>query len=359
METQKKKHAIKVIAFDADDTLWSNEPFFQEVERKYTDLLSEYDNAEEISAELFQTEMDNLECLGYGAKAFTISMVETALRVSERKISADKIQQIILLGKSLLQMPIELLPGVEETLKALKEQGRYRLVVATKGDLLDQERKLHRSGLTSYFDHIEIMSDKTEKEYTRLLQTLQVAPEEFLMIGNSLKSDIQPVLAIGGYGVHIPFEVMWQHEVVGTFAHPRLKQMKSPAELLEWLSEITPLITQSNEAGKKSLLIWHECEYLKLESDEILWIEASRSNSVLHLTNNREMVVPSVLGIVEKDLSNLGFIRTHRSYIVNLKYTNSLIGNSIEIGGKLLPIGTQYRETVCDHFIFLGTRKKF
>ena len=100
-------------------------------------------------------------------------------------------------------MPIELLSGVEETLKALKEQGRYRLVVATKGDLLDQERKLHRSGLTSYFDHIEIMSDKTEKEYTRLLQILQVAPEEFMMIGNSLKSDIQPVLAIGGYGVHI------------------------------------------------------------------------------------------------------------------------------------------------------------
>lgn len=179
--------------------------------------------------------MGNLECLGYGAKAFTISMVETALRVSGQKISAEKIQQIILLGKSLLQMPIELLPGVEETLKALKEQGDYRLVVATKGDLLDQERKLQRSGLMPYFDHIEIMSDKTEKEYTRLLQVLQVAPEEFLMIGNSLKSDIKPVLAIGGYGVHIPFEVMWQHEVVDTFSHPRLKQMKNPMELLGWL----------------------------------------------------------------------------------------------------------------------------
>ena len=171
------KHAIKVIAFDADDTLWSNEPFFQEVERKYTDLLSEYGSTEEISAELFKTEMGNLECLGYGAKAFTISMVETALRVSGQKISAEKIQQIILLGKSLLQMPIKLLPSVEETLKALKEQGDYRLVVATKGDLLDQERKLQRSGLMPYFDHIEIMSDKTEKEYTRLLQVLQVAPE--------------------------------------------------------------------------------------------------------------------------------------------------------------------------------------
>ncbi len=179
--------------------------------------------------------MSNLECLGYGAKAFTISMVETALRISAQKVTAEKIQEIILLGKSLLEMPIELLPGVEDTLKALKAQGGYRLVVATKGDLLDQERKLKRSGLTPYFDHIEIMSDKTEKEYNRLLQVLQVAPEEFLMIGNSLKSDIQPVLAIGGYGVHIPFEVMWQHEVVETFTHPRLKQMKSPAELLDWL----------------------------------------------------------------------------------------------------------------------------
>ena len=229
------RHDIKVIAFDADDTLWSNEPFFQEVERKYTELLSDYGSAKEISAELFKTEMSNLECLGYGVKAFTISMIETALRVSNQTITAEKIQQIVLLGKSLLEMPIELLPGVEDTLKALKEQGCYRLVVATKGDLLDQERKLKRSGLTPYFDHIEIMSDKTEKEYNRLLQVLQVAPEEFLMIGNSLKSDIQPVLAIGGYGVHIPFEVMWQHEVVETFTHPRLQQMKSPAELLDWL----------------------------------------------------------------------------------------------------------------------------
>lgn len=229
------RHNIKVIAFDADDTLWSNEPFFQEVERKYTELLSDYGSAKEISAELFKTEMSNLECLGYGAKAFTISMVETALRISAQKVTAEKIQEIILLGKSLLEMPIELLPGVEDTLKALKAQGGYRLVVATKGDLLDQERKLKRSGLTPYFDHIEIMSDKTEKEYNRLLQVLQVVPEEFLMIGNSLKSDIQPVLAIGGYGVHIPFEVMWQHEVVETFTHPRLKQMKSLAELLDWL----------------------------------------------------------------------------------------------------------------------------
>lgn len=227
--------SIKVIAFDADDTLWSNEPFFQEIEKQYTDVLKPYGTSEEISAALFQTEMKNLRLLGYGAKAFTISMVETALQVSQQKIAAEDIRHIIELGKSLLEMPIELLPGVKETLKALKEKGNYKLVVATKGDLLDQENKLERSGLAPYFDHIEVMSDKTEKEYRRLLNILQIEPSEFLMIGNSLKSDIQPVLSLGGYGVHVPFEVMWQHEVVDTFTHDHLKQIKGVDELLSLL----------------------------------------------------------------------------------------------------------------------------
>ena len=209
------KELIKVIAFDADDTLWSNEPFFQEIEKQYTDLLKPYGTSEDISAALFQTEMNNLKYLGYG-----------------QKISGTDIQHIIELGKSLLKMPIELLPGVKETLKVLKEKGKYKLVVATKGDLLDQENKLERSGLASYFDHIEVMSDKTEKEYQRMLNILQIAPSEFVMIGNSLKSDIQPVLSLGGYGIHIPFEVMWKHEVVDTFTHDHLKQVKRFDELL-------------------------------------------------------------------------------------------------------------------------------
>ena len=162
------KELIKVIAFDADDTLWSNEPFFQEIEKQYTDLLKPYGTSEDISAALFQTEMNNLKYLGYGAKAFTISMVETALHVSGQKISGTDIQHIIELGKSLLKMPIELLPGVKETLKVLKEKGKYKLVVATKGDLLDQENKLERSGLASYFDHIEVMSDKRERISTNV-----------------------------------------------------------------------------------------------------------------------------------------------------------------------------------------------
>lgn len=226
---------IKVIAFDADDTLWNNEPFFQEIERYYTELLSKYGDAEKISAELFRTEMDNLERYGYGVKGFTLSMMETALRVSKREVPADTLDMILLWGKLLLDMPIELLPDVKETLKALKERDRYRLVVATKGDLLDQQRKLKRSGLADYFDHVEIMSDKTEKEYIKLMKTLQVSPEEFLMVGNSLKSDIQPVLAIGGYAVHVPFEVMWQHEVAESFEHPRLRQIKSLKLLTEML----------------------------------------------------------------------------------------------------------------------------
>lgn len=229
------KENIKVIAFDADDTLWSNEPFFQEVERQYRNLLKPYGSADDISAALFQTEMNNLTYLGYGAKAFTISMVETALQVSERSVSAEVIGQIIDLGKSLLKMPIELLPEVKETLRELKEKGDYKLVVATKGDLLDQENKLERSGLAPFFDHIEVMSDKTEKEYRRLLNILQITSSEFLMVGNSLKSDIQPVLSLGGYGVHIPFEVMWKHEVVDNFTHERLKQISSFRELITLL----------------------------------------------------------------------------------------------------------------------------
>lgn len=227
-----KEQPIKVIAFDADDTLWSNEPFFQEIEKQYTNLLQPYGTSEDISAALFQTEMNNLKHLGYGAKAFTISMVETALLISGQKISGTDIQHIIDLGKSLLKMPIELLPGVQETLKTLKERGQYKLVVATKGDLLDQENKLERSGLSPYFDHIEVMSDKTEKEYLRMLNILQISPSELAMVGNSLKSDIQPVLSLGGYGVHIPFEVMWKHEVIDTFTHAHLKQVKRFEELL-------------------------------------------------------------------------------------------------------------------------------
>lgn len=203
---------VKVIGFDADDTLWVNEPFFQEVEKLFCRILQPYSAPESTSAELFKTEMQNLEIYGYGAKGFILAMIETAIRITENKIKPEELNQIIENGKTLLTMPIQLLEGVETTLQKLQE--KYKLILATKGDLLDQERKLSKSGLAGYFHHIEIMSDKQENNYLKLLKHLDIEPHEFLMVGNSIKSDILPVVNISAKAVHIPFEVMWQHETM-------------------------------------------------------------------------------------------------------------------------------------------------
>jgi putative hydrolase of the HAD superfamily len=201
---------LKVIGFDADDTLWVNEPFYQEIEKEFCQMMKIYMNEEETSKELFKTEMKNLEIYGYGAKGFILSMVETALRATNGKITSEELTRIIKLGKTLLTMPIQLLDEVENVLQSLQQQ--YKLVLVTKGDLLDQERKLQKSGLFGYFHHIEIMSDKQENNYKKLLSHLDIQPEEFLMVGNSVKSDILPVINIGAKAIHIPYEVMWQHE---------------------------------------------------------------------------------------------------------------------------------------------------
>ena len=201
---------IKVIGFDADDTLWVNEPFYQDVEKEFCQIMKPYLTEKETSEELFKTEMQNLEIYGYGAKGFLLAMIETALRATKGKITSEEINRIFEIGKSLLAMPIQLLDGVENVLQKL--QGQYKLILVTKGDLLDQERKLLKSGLIDYFHHIEIMSDKHENNYKKLLAHLDIQPEEFLMVGNSIKSDILPVINIGAKAVHIPFEVTWQHE---------------------------------------------------------------------------------------------------------------------------------------------------
>jgi putative hydrolase of the HAD superfamily len=232
--------SLKVIAFDADDTLWVNEPYFQEAEREFCTVLEDYLPHHTVSKELFRTEMQNLPLYGYGIKAFMLSMIETALRVSDKTISLDVIERAIQCGKQLLEKPIELLEGVETVLQSL--QGHYRLVVATKGDLLDQERKLKKSGLEPYFHHIEVMSDKQELDYQKLIRHLDIAPDEFLMVGNSLKSDILPVLALGGYGVHVPFHTTWAHEVVShEVDHPRFLQVARLSELPSQLSAINGL----------------------------------------------------------------------------------------------------------------------
>jgi len=225
---------IKVIAFDADDTLFVNEPYFQETEEKFCALMQDYLSHQGLSQELFRVEIQNLSLYGYGIKGYILSMIEAAMKISNKTISVDVIEKIIEYGKELLQRPIELLDGVEETLQAL--HGKYKLVVATKGDLLDQRRKLHNSGLGHYFHHIEVMSDKQEKDYHDLLNRLEIQPEEFFMIGNSLKSDVLPVLGIGGHAVHIPFHTTWAHEKIDhKVEHKNFKAVDKITEVLPLL----------------------------------------------------------------------------------------------------------------------------
>ena len=225
---------IKVIAFDADDTLFVNEPYFQETEEKFCGLMNDYLSKQGISQELFKVEIDNLPLYGYGIKGYILSMIEAAMKISNKTINIQVVDKILEYGKELLQRPIELLDGVEETLQAL--HGKYKLVVATKGDLLDQRRKLHNSGLGHYFHHIEVMSDKQEKDYHDLLGRLEIQPEEFFMIGNSLKSDVLPVLGIGGHAVHIPFHTTWAHERIDhEVKHDNFKTVGKITEILPFL----------------------------------------------------------------------------------------------------------------------------
>lgn len=226
--------ALKVVAFDADDTLWVNEPFFQEVEKEYVSLLEDYGSADDISQALFATEMKNLNIYGYGAKGFTLSMMETALEVSGNRLAQVVIARILELGKSLLNMPIELIDGIEDTLSYLKQ--KYFLVVATKGDITDQQNKLERSGLVCYFHHIEIMGEKNEDGYARLFSRLNVKPEQFLMVGNSVKSDILPVLNLKAQAIHVPFHTTWEHERMSISGeNSRYRSINSVTELMSIL----------------------------------------------------------------------------------------------------------------------------
>lgn len=223
---------LKIVAFDADDTLWENETLFREAERKVASLLEDYGDYDYVSAELYKTESGNMEKYGFGAKAYMLSMIETAVRISSGKVTGNQIQGIISTGKEILDNPATPYPGVVETLSRLKESGRYTLAVLTKGDLLDQEKKLKRSGLGKYFDIVEIVSDKSDDAYARLLSERNALPEEFMMVGNSFKSDIDPVLRMGGYGIHIPAKVLWKLEHTEEYSHPRLFNVESISDIL-------------------------------------------------------------------------------------------------------------------------------
>lgn len=201
-----------VIAFDADDTLWHNEGYFRETEKAFRALLASYHDESWIQDRLFETETRNLAHYGYGVKSFVLSMIETAIQLTEGRITAFEIEKILAMGREMLDHPVSLLPHVKECLEALS--GKAPLWVITKGDLLDQESKLARSGLGDGFELMEVMSEKTPEGYRRLLELHGVPPASFLMVGNSVKSDILPVLALGGRAVHIPYEETWEHEKV-------------------------------------------------------------------------------------------------------------------------------------------------
>lgn len=227
-------NTIKVIAFDADDTLWVNETFFRDAEIAFAKHLLDYGDEEDIVRMLLDTEIRNLDTYGYGIKGFTLSMLETAHRLMGDKMNAETTAFILDKGKQMLAEPVEVLPHIEEVLEELSK--KYKLVVATKGDLLDQERKLIKSGLIDYFHHVEIVSDKKETQYKKLVKHLDIEPQEFLMIGNSLKSDVIPVLAMGGYAFHIPFHTTWTHEQVDEeINHSKFKVLTSAKELLDIL----------------------------------------------------------------------------------------------------------------------------
>lgn len=225
---------IKVIAFDADDTLWVNENYFREAEDKFSDLLIDYLPKHTLERELQQVEINNLDVYGYGVKSFMLSMIETAVKVTEGTIGIDVVNKILELGREMINQPVILLDGVEDVLEALK--GRYRLVMATKGDLLHQQQKLINSGLEDYFHHIEIVSEKREEDYRKLVAHLDILPEQFLMIGNSLRSDILPVLNIGAHAYHVPYSITWAHEHIDKhIEHDNFRELDSIRDVLQFL----------------------------------------------------------------------------------------------------------------------------
>ncbi len=227
---------LRPLAFDADDTLWHNESHYAETQEAFRALLRPYHDDAWIDARLHDTELRNLGHYGYGIKGFTLSMIETALELTEDRLDGAGIRQVVELGKAMLAKPVEPLPGVAEVLQELSNS--YDLILITTGDLFDQETKLARSGLGTHFSKVEIVSEKDEGAYAAILERHGIRPAGFIMVGNSVKSDILPVLALGARAIHIPYHLTWAHEVVaapGDAPFPVLESIRDlPALLASW-----------------------------------------------------------------------------------------------------------------------------
>lgn len=228
---------IKVVAVDADDTLWDNQSYYDRAGDVFASELHEYGQPDWLQDRLFETEIANMPLLGFGAKSVCISMMETAMEVSGGKVSTARLEHILKTAKSLLEIPATPLPGVPGALERLRSSGRYRLVLFTKGDLLDQQNKIMRSGLSRFFDSTVIVSDKGRKEYLDLCDSEGIAPAQLLMIGNSFKSDIRPVVELGGSGIHIPFHTMWKHEEAEEFDSPDIVRLEKFGDVPQVLLE--------------------------------------------------------------------------------------------------------------------------
>ncbi|MBW3672345.1 MAG: HAD family hydrolase [Acidobacteria bacterium] len=249
---------IELIGLDADDTLWHNMPIFVSAEARFREMLSHYHDDEWIDQRLNETQLKNLEHFGYGIKGFTLSMIETAIDLSEGRVTGNEIRQLIELSRAMLSAPVELLDGVEETVETLA--GQYRLILITKGDLFDQEGKLARSRLGSHFEQVHIVSAKTSDTYASILRSHGVTPEQFVMVGDSLRSDIVPVIEIGANAVHIPVENQWSHEIVpleeivdrSRFIElPTIRQRPSGSHVSDWQSRSSTQASPGPHAGQR------------------------------------------------------------------------------------------------------------
>ena len=231
---------LDMIAFDADDTLWHGEVHYREAQAELQNILSPWCSPTEAEQLMDRIEMQNLPLYGYGVKAFTLSMMEAAVALSDGEITGKQIGQVLALGREMLEAEVRLCPNVHQALQSLSQT--YRLIVITKGDLLDQTEKVERSGLAHYFSGVEVVNKKTPKIYRTILNRYQIAPQNFLMIGNSLPSDIIPVLALGGTAIHIPADTTWAHEMVSNFdaSQPGFYELEDLAQLPDFIRSHFP-----------------------------------------------------------------------------------------------------------------------
>ena len=231
--TTQDAQMLKLVGFDADDTLWRSQEYFDDAQAAYEAILGQYLDVTDrrVHDELLATERRNIRLYGYGAKGMTLSMLETAIALTEQRISAADLHRVLAIGREVLEHPVELLPGVREAVAAVRED--FEVVLITKGDLFHQERKVAESGLADLFQRIEIVSEKDDATYARLLQEFDLPADRFAMVGNSLRSDIEPVLKLGGCGVHVPYSTTWALETEHAVdaAHPRLRVVQHAGEV--------------------------------------------------------------------------------------------------------------------------------